>query len=345
MSVASSSPPREPAQAVPLLRVEGLRTHLFLKRGVLRAVDGVDLAVDAGETLGVVGESGSGKSMTSLSIMRLLPRHSARIVEGSVRLDGVDLTTLTEVEMARHWRGRRLSMVSQDPMTSLNPVFTVGDQVGAPFRYHGLARGAGAVRDAVTRVLARVRIPSPQRRLRDYPHQFSGGMRQRVVSAMAIACAPRLLIADEPTSNLDVTIQVQMMDLFRELQRDSGLGVILITHDLGVAASICDRIAVMYAGRIVETGSVRKIFREAAHPYTQALLQAIPHLGRKRHRLVAIAGQPPSLIDPPRGCRFAARCQRRSADCDEAYPPQQTLSDGHVVACWHPGPPAAGSGA
>ncbi|TXL73932.1 ABC transporter ATP-binding protein [Vineibacter terrae] len=325
----------------PLLRVENLRTHLFLKRGVVKAVDGVNLHVDAGETLGLVGESGSGKSMTSLSILRLLPRQSGRIVEGHIWVDGVDLASLSEEEMARDWRGRRVSMVSQDPMTSLNPVFTVGDQVGAPFRYHGLAHGARAVREAAVKVLRRVRIPSPEKRLDDYPHQFSGGMRQRVVAAMAIACAPRLLIADEPTSNLDVTIQVQMIALFRELQRDSGLGIILITHDLGVAASICQRVAVMYAGRIVEVGDVRTIYRSPAHPYTQALLNAIPHLGQRRRRLHAIAGQPPSLIDPPVGCRFAARCSRRTAQCDAEYPPEVELASGHKVACWRPGPEAA----
>ncbi len=329
-----------------LLRVENLRTHLFLKRGVLKAVDGVSLHVDEGETLGLVGESGSGKSMTSLSIMRLLPKQSGRIVDGHVWLDGTDLASLPEDEMAREWRGRRVSMVSQDPMTSLNPVFTVGDQVGAPFRYHKLARGARAVREAVVKVLSRVRIPSPEKRLDNYPHQFSGGMRQRVVSAMAIACAPRLLIADEPTSNLDVTIQVQMIELFRELQRDSGLGIILITHDLGVAASICDRVAVMYAGRIVEVGAVRTMYRAAAHPYTQALLNSIPHLGQRKRRLYAIAGQPPSLIDAPVGCRFAPRCPRRTAKCDAEYPPDVELAPGHVTACWHPGPGAiSGAGA
>ncbi|MFN0186114.1 MAG: ABC transporter ATP-binding protein, partial [Aquabacterium sp.] len=263
-------------------------------------------------------------------------RGSGRIVGGAVRLDGTDLTTLSDDDMARHWRGQRVAMVTQDPMTSLNPVFSIGDQVGAPLRWHGLAQGARAVRDAVVDVLGRVRIPTPRQRLGHYPHQFSGGMRQRVVAAMAIACQPRLLIADEPTSNLDVTIQVQMIELFRELQRASGLGLILITHDMGVAASICQRVAVMYAGRIVEIGDVRRIYRSPAHPYTQALLEAIPHLGRRRGRLQAIAGQPPSLIDPPAGCRFAPRCPRRSAQCDTAYPPVQTQPDGHQVACWHP---------
>ena len=317
-----------------LLKVENLKTYIFLKRGVVRAVDGVNLEVGEGETLGVVGESGSGKTMTSLSILRLLPKAGGRIVEGRIELDGTDLVQLPEAEMARDWRGRRISMVSQDPLTSLNPVFSVGDQVGAPFRYHKLARGRAAVRAAVAKVLKRVRIPSPEKRLDDFPHQFSGGMRQRVVSAMAIACAPRLLIADEPTSNLDVTIQVQMMELYRDIQRETGVGIILITHDLGVAAGLCDRIAVMYAGRIVEIGDVRTIYRHAAHPYTQALLNSIPHLGQKKKRLYSIGGQPPSLIDPPKGCRFAARCPQKMARCEEAYPPDFELASGHRAACW-----------
>jgi oligopeptide/dipeptide ABC transporter ATP-binding protein len=317
----------------PLLKVENLKTYLYLKRGVVRAVDGVDLEVAEGETLGIVGESGSGKTMTSLSMLRLLPKPSGRIVEGSITLDGTDLVKLSEDEMVRDWRGRRISMISQDPLTSLNPVFTIGDQVGAPFRYHNLAKGRSAVRKAVEAVLSRVRIPSPAERIDDYPHQFSGGMRQRVVTAMAIACSPRLLIADEPTSALDVTIQVQMMELFRELQRDTGVGIIMITHDLGVAAAICHRVAVMYAGRVVESGDVREIFRNPAHPYTRGLLNSIPHLGRKRRRLEAIAGQPPSLVDPPKGCRFAARCPQRMSRCDD-YPPQFEVSTGHKAACW-----------
>ena len=316
-----------------LLKVENLKTYLYLKRGVVRAVDGVDLDVAEGETLGIVGESGSGKTMTSLSMLRLLPKPSGRIVEGSITLDGTDLVKLSEDEMVRDWRGRRISMISQDPLTSLNPVFTIGDQVGAPFRYHNLAKGRRAVRRAVEAVLSRVRIPSPAKRIDDYPHQFSGGMRQRVVTAMAIACSPRLLIADEPTSALDVTIQVQMMELFRELQRDTGVGIIMITHDLGVAAAICHRVAVMYAGRVVESGDVREIFRNPAHPYTRGLLNSIPHLGRKRRRLEAIAGQPPSLVDPPKGCRFAARCPQRMSRCDD-YPPQFEVSTGHRAACW-----------
>jgi oligopeptide/dipeptide ABC transporter ATP-binding protein len=331
MTDAATIPVTAPKR--PLLKVENLKTYLYLKRGIVRAVDGVDLEVAEGETLGIVGESGSGKTITSLSMLRLLPKPSGRIVDGSITLDGTDLVKLSEDEMVHEWRGRRISMVSQDPLTSLNPVFTIGDQVGAPFRYHKLAQGRGAVRRAVEAVLSRVRIPSPAERVDDYPHQFSGGMRQRVVTGMAIACSPRLLIADEPTSALDVTIQVQMMELFRELQRDSGVGIIMITHDLGVAAGICHRIAVMYAGRVVESGDVREVFRNPAHPYTRGLLNSIPYLGRKRRRLEAIAGQPPSLVDPPKGCRFAARCSQRMSRCDD-YPPSFEVARGHKAACW-----------
>ena len=315
-----------------VLQVENLQTHLHLKRGVLRAVDGVSLAVGEGETLGLVGESGSGKTLTGLSLLRLLPKGSGRIVAGSVKLDGQELTGLSESEMAHEIRGRRIAMIMQDPMTSLNPVFSIGDQVSNPLRNHKIVPGA-QLRRAVVDVLQRVRLPSADKRLGDYPHQFSGGQRQRVVAAMAIGCTPRLLVADEPTTALDVTIQVQIIALLRQIQADTGAGVILITHDLGVAASLCRRIAVMYAGQIVETGPVRRIYKQPSHPYTQALLAAIPRLGDKRTRLQAIPGQPPSLIDPPTGCRFAARCPARMDKCTE-QPPTVALADGHSAACW-----------
>ncbi|MFV0475633.1 MAG: ABC transporter ATP-binding protein [Pikeienuella sp.] len=321
----------------PALKVENLIAELRLRRGALRPVDGVSFEVNPGETLGIVGESGSGKSMTCLSVLRLLPKPAGRIAAGSVIVGGTDLTTLSEREMARDWRGRRVSMVTQDPMTSLNPVYTVGDQVGAPVRYHRIVRTIRAARARAAEALRLVRIPSPETRLDDYPHQFSGGMRQRVVSAMAIACAPEIMIADEPTSNLDVTIQVKMMELYRQLQDETGMAIVLITHDMGVAASICDRIAVMYAGRIVEQGPAREIFRRPAHPYTQALLDSIPKLGEKRRRLYALGGQPPSLLDLPKGCRFAARCPQRQAGCGDGYPPDFTVGEAHVAACWRYG--------
>jgi oligopeptide/dipeptide ABC transporter ATP-binding protein len=315
-----------------LLEVENLHMHLHLRRGILRAVDGISLHVAEGETLGLVGESGSGKTLTGLSLLRLLPRGSGRIESGSIRLDGRELTTLSEAQMAGEIRGQRIAMIMQDPMTSLNPVCSIGDQVAAPMRNHKIASGA-RLRSAVVDVLKRVRIPSPSDRLEDYPHQFSGGQRQRIVAGMAIGCSPRLLVADEPTTALDVTIQVQIITLLRQIQRDSGVGIILITHDLGVAASLCHRIAVMYAGQIIETAPVRTIYRTPAHPYTQALLKAIPRLGSGEKRLVAIPGQPPNLIEPQTGCRFADRCPFRMEKC--ATPPPMIELDGtHKASCW-----------
>jgi peptide/nickel transport system ATP-binding protein len=317
----------------PLLKVENLQTHLHLRRGVVKAVDGISFEVHEGETLGIVGESGSGKTMTCLSILQLLPTHGGARLDGSIRLDGENLLDLNEDQMAAQVRGQKVAMISQDPMTSLNPVYTVGDQVSGPFLYHKLVKTAREAWAAAAEGLRRVRIPSPERRLKNFPHQFSGGMRQRVVTAMAIACSPRLLIADEPTTALDVTIQVQIMALLRNIQKESGVGIILISHDLSIVAGLCHRIAVMYAGRIIETGKVRDIYRNPQHPYTQALLEAIPHLGQKRRRLAAIPGQPPNLMNLPSGCRFAPRCPKRMAVCDE-YPAATDLGGGHVVNCW-----------
>ena len=328
----NANPGAQPNQ--PVLKVEDLKTHIFLKRGTVQAVDGVSFHVNAGETLGLVGESGSGKSMTSLSILRLIPKPGARTVSGRIEIEGVNVLDLDEETMVRDIRGKKVSMISQDPMTSLNPVFSIGEQVGAAFRYHDLVRGRSAIRDAVVNVLRLVRIPSPERRLDDFPHQYSGGMRQRVVAAMAIACSPRLMIADEPTSNLDVTIQVQIIRLLREIQKETGVGLIFITHDMGVAANICDRVAVMYAGRIVEIGDVETIFANPSHPYTQGLLDSIPHLGRRRERLYSIPGNPPDMQNPPQGCRFAARCPHVMDRCRQEYPPEETIAPGHTAACW-----------
>jgi len=265
-----------PLPKPPLLKVENLKSYLYLNRGVVRAVDGVDLELAEGETLGIVGESGSGKTMTSLSMLRLLPKPSGRIVEGSITLDGTDLVKLSEDEMVRDWRGRRISMISQDPLTSLNPVFSIGDQVGAPFRYHNLAKGRSAVRKAVEAVLSRVRIPSPAKRIDDYPHQFSGGMRQRVVTAMAIACSPRLLIADEPTSALDAVTQAEILRLLSGLNRQLGMSILYISHDLLSVVSFCDRIAILRQGQIVESNAPDRLFANPQHPYTRTLLAAIP---------------------------------------------------------------------
>ena len=322
-------------QETPLLSVEDLRTYLALKRGVVKAVDGVTFQLKEGETLGIVGESGSGKSMTCKSILRLLPEPAGKITNGKVLLDGRDLLDLTESEMASQIRGSKISMISQDPLTSLNPVFTIGDQVGGPFYYHGLKKTKKGIREAVIDVLSRVRIPSPKQRLKEYPHQFSGGMRQRTVTAMAIGCGPRLLIADEPTSALDVTIQVQILQLLEDIQRDTGVGLILITHDLGVAAYICDRIAVMYAGRIVELADIKTIYKNPSHPYTMALLASIPRLGQKKDRLYSIEGQPPDLLHLPLGCAFWPRCEKKLDICQKQYPPQIPMyDDGGYVSCW-----------
>ena len=320
--------------AAKLLEVRDLKTHLFLKRGVLKAVDGVSFDLAARETLGLIGESGSGKTMTGLSLLGLPPKPAGRIVEGSVKLDGRELVGLPEDVLVDEVRGRQVAMISQDPMTSLNPVFTVGSQVAAPIRAHGLAEPSAAVGMAVEE-LDRVRVPSARERARDYPHQFSGGMRQRVVAAMAIACRPRLLIADEPTSALDVTIQVQFMDLIERIQDETDAALLFITHDLGVAASLCHRIAVMYAGRIVELADATELYAAPKHPYSQGLLASVPKLGRRGERLTAIPGNPPNPLDLPSGCAFHPRCPHATEQCRRETPPAVPVDDGGgEVACW-----------
>jgi len=318
--------------APPVVEVEDLRTHLVTRWGTIKAVDGVSFAVGSGETLGLVGESGSGKTMTCLSLVRLVPRPAARILGGRVLLDGEDLLAKSEAEMQRI-RGRKVAMILQDPMSSLNPVFSVGMQVREPVAaYHGLT--GRALTAYATELLASVRIPSPAERLRAFPHQMSGGMRQRVVGAMAIAAPPRLLIADEPTTSLDLTIQAQYLSLLKELQQRHQLAMIFVTHNLGIVARICDQVAVMYAGRIVEMGPVRRIFRAPAHPYTQALLESVPRLGVKRERLTAIEGQPPDLTQLAAGCSFVSRCPRAMDRCRVEAPPPIAVTDGHVTRCW-----------
>jgi oligopeptide/dipeptide ABC transporter ATP-binding protein len=295
-------------------------------------VDGVSFALGEAETLGLVGESGSGKSMTCLSIVRLVPRPAARIVSGAVRLDGDDLLTKSEGEMQRI-RGRKVAMILQDPMSSLNPVFSIAMQMREPLSmYHGLRGGAAMTRAA--QLLASVRIPSPEARLRAFPHQLSGGMRQRVVGAMAIAGPPRLLIADEPTTSLDLTIQAQYLGLLKDLQAQHRFAMIFVTHNLGIVARICDRVAVMYAGRIVETGPVRRLFTTPAHPYTRALLESIPRFGARRDTLTAIAGQPPDLATLPPGCAFAPRCPAVMDRCRVEAPPESAVAAGHTTRCW-----------
>lgn len=315
-----------------LLQVEGLRTFFFTRRGVAKAVDGVSFYVNQGETFGIVGESGSGKSVTALSIMRLLPEPAGRIVDGNIVLEGVDLLELNDQEM-RGYRGKVVSMILQDPMTSLNPVFTVGDQIGEAVRLHqDIAKNK--IQDEVISALRLLNIPAPEQRLNDYPFQMSGGMRQRVVGAIAMSCHPKLLIADEPTTALDATIQAQYIALFKEVQQKTNVSIIFITHDFGVVASMCHRVAVMYAGRIVEIATTRDLLKTPAHPYTRALIDSVPSLECRQDRLCSIDGQPPSLIDPPPGCRFAPRCTEAIERCHREMPPEMVIGEGHAVSCW-----------
>ena len=317
----------------PLLSLEHLSAYYISQQGtrVVRAVDDVTLQLNAGATLGIVGESGSGKSTLALTIQRLLPP-AARITTGRMMFEGENLLDRTETEM-RHIRGKRIAMILQDPMASLNPLFSIGDQVGEGMRTHeGISR-ATAWQRAIA-LLKSVRIPSPETRVTQFPHEMSGGMRQRIVGAIGIACEPRLLIADEPTTSLDLTIQAQYLNLLRELQHAHGLALIFITHNLGIVAKMCDRIAVMYAGRVVEQGTVRQIFNTPAHPYTQALLSSIPRMSENRARLTAIEGQPPDLSALPPGCAFAPRCPMAFARCREQEPPEFVLGQGLTARCW-----------
>jgi peptide/nickel transport system ATP-binding protein len=318
-----------------LLRVDDLRTHFFTLDGVTRAVDGVDLAVHAGETVGIVGESGCGKSVTALSIMRLLPAKLGRVVSGTIRFDGQDLLALSEAEM-REIRGNRIAMVFQEPMTSLNPVLTIGDQIAEAVMIHQKKSRSDAMAHAVA-MLRLVRIPDAERRVRDYPHQFSGGMRQRVMIAMALCCNPKLLIADEPTTALDVTIQAQILRLMLELKGRFGAAVMLITHDLGVVAETCQRVIVMYAGRKVEEAPVLELFDRPMHPYTRGLMASIPRRLQQQaaRRLREIPGIVPSLREPIAGCPFAPRCDFATDRCRGEAPPLMERASGHRAACWH----------
>jgi oligopeptide/dipeptide ABC transporter ATP-binding protein len=330
--------------APPLLELRNLSTHYVSARGtrVVRAVDEVSLTLEAGSTLGIVGESGSGKSTLALTILRLLPP-AARITGGEILFDGEDLRAKSDGEM-RRIRGKRIAMILQDPMASLNPLFTVGDQVGEALRVHEGVGRAGAWSRA-KELLKSVRISAPEARVGEYPHQMSGGMRQRIVGAIAISCAPRLLIADEPTTSLDLTIQAQYLNLLRDLQRQHELALIFITHNLGIVAKMCDQVAVMYAGRLVEWGPVTRIFDAPAHPYTQALLGSIPRMGDSRERLTAIEGQPPDLAAPPSGCAFHPRCPQAMAQCREQTPPETVLAPRHTTRCWLSVPAPATSSA
>jgi peptide/nickel transport system ATP-binding protein len=325
-----------PDSSTPLLEVEDLKTYFFTRDGVVRAVDGVSFSVECGQTLAIVGESGCGKSVTSLSILRLIASPLGRTVGGRVIFEGTDLLALPEEGM-RQIRGNAISMIFQEPMTSLNPVLTIGRQIAEVLTLHrGLTRAEASAR--AVEMLRLVHIPDPERRVQQYPHELSGGMRQRVMIAMALACEPRLLIADEPTTALDVTIQAQILDLMRELKKRTGAAIVLITHDLGIVAEMAERVVVMYAGRKVEEAPVTELFARPRHPYTRGLLDSIPKLSVGRRgamiRLTEIAGTVPSLAEPIIGCAFAPRCVYAVARCRTEYPPLDEQLPGHRVACW-----------
>ena len=315
-----------------ILQVRDLRTYFYTRAGIVKAVDGIDFDLHEGETLGIVGESGCGKSMTARSLLRLVPRPAGRIVSGQILLEGEDLVTKTEEEM-RQVRGKRISMILQDPQTSLNPLYTIGNQLREALGQTHKENTRSMVRRAID-ALRSVNVAAPERRLHDYPHQMSGGMKQRVVGAIAISCEPSVIIADEPTTALDVTIQLQYLRLLKEIQESTGLAIIFITHDFGVVARMCDRVAVMYAGRIVEQGPVRNIFNNPSHPYTEALIASVPKLEERVEWLYSIEGQPPLLRDLPPGCRFAPRCTEARDKCLEEYPPTYPIGPGHTADCW-----------
>lgn len=315
-----------------LLRINNLKTHFFTDAGVATAVDGVSFEAAAGKTVALVGESGCGKSVTALSIMRLVPTPPGRIVSGEVVLNGQNLLKLTEKEM-RTIRGNKISMIFQEPMTSLNPVFRVGNQVAAALRIHRNIPKKEARRRAVE-LFAQVGIPSPEERIDDYPHQMSGGMRQRAMIAMALACDPLLLIADEPTTALDVTIQAQILELLRRLQADRGMAILLITHDLGIVAEMAHEVAIMYAGQLVERAPILELFQRPHHPYTVALFESLPGMSRPGERLRAIAGQVPAATQFPGGCRFHPRCPHALDVCTSREPEAFAVGEHHTAACW-----------
>ena len=315
-----------------VLEVRDLHTHFFLRRGVVKAVDGVSFSLRRGEVLGLVGESGCGKSVTALSLLRLLPKGAARTVQGEIELEGEDILKKSDREM-RQIRGRKIAMILQDPQTSLNPVFSIGNQLRETIAKHFPGPG-GTVTQRAIEALRNVRLAAPEQRMDQYPHQLSGGMKQRVVGAIAISCEPLVMIADEPTTALDVTIQLQYLNLLKELQEASNMAILFITHDFGVVAKMCDHVAVMYAGRIVERGPVRQVFDNPTHPYTQALIASVPKMGDQRGRLHTIEGQPPEFSDLPVGCRFAPRCAFVEDKCLSTYPTDFSVGNGHTSACW-----------
>jgi oligopeptide/dipeptide ABC transporter ATP-binding protein len=315
-----------------VLEVKDLEVRVATRSGIGRAVDGISFTLAAGETLGLVGESGSGKSLTSLAILGLQPQPVAQVTNGQILFRGTDLLKVTPREL-RQYRGRRIAMVLQDPMTALNPVFSVGRQIYEPLRLHRHLSGK-PLREQAIELLRLLQIPSPEGRLDSYPHQLSGGMRQRVVGAIALSCNPEVLIADEPTTSLDVTVQAHYLALLNAIQKKIGTSILFITHDFSVIARMCDRVAVMYAGRIVETALAREMFEQPAHPYTEALLKSVPDLSRPVDRLPSIQGSPPSIYSRPSGCPFAPRCSYVMAKCRDAYPPEARLSRSQTTRCW-----------
>jgi len=320
--------------AEPLLEIRGLKTYFATEDGIVQAVDGVDISIARGETLGVVGESGCGKTVTALSVLKLIAMPPGRIVAGQILYQGRDLAPLSTAEMDRI-RAKDIAMVFQEPMTSLNPVYTIGEQIAEVLRRHeGLSRKAALER--TIEMLRLVQIPNPDKRVHDYPHQFSGGMRQRVMIAMALSCSPKLLIADEPTTALDVTIQAQILELLQEMKSRFGMAIMLITHAMGVVAETAQRVVVMYAGKVIEEAPVEALFADPKHPYTQGLIRSIPRIdtaATRKARLEAIPGVVPSLLKPPPGCRFAARCKHAMPRCRDAVPPLLDVGGGHKVAC------------
>jgi oligopeptide/dipeptide ABC transporter ATP-binding protein len=329
----TATPAYKPVSDV-LVDVAGLKTYFFTDDGVVKAVDGVDFQIKKGETLGVVGESGCGKSVTALSILRLIANPPGRIVEGSITYSGRDLTRISERDM-RKVRGNDISMIFQEPMTSLNPVYTVGDQIAEAITLHQGKTRREAMQLAAE-MLDLVGIPVPQKRIHEYPHQMSGGMRQRVMIAMALSCNPGLLIADEPTTALDVTIQAQILELMKKLKEDIGMSILLITHDLGVVAEMAERVSVMYAGRVVEAGTATQIYKSPRHPYTRGLLNSVPRVDKaaeKQQRLTAIEGVVPNPLYLPSGCAFHPRCPYVKEECKQAIPPLEETGDGQLVRC------------
>ncbi len=314
-----------------LVEIRNLRTHFYTEDGVVPAVDGVSLYIKRGETLGVVGESGCGKSVTSLSIMRLIPNPPGKIVGGEILFNGENLLKKPEAEM-RKIRGNEVSMIFQEPMTSLNPVFTVGDQIAEAIQLHQGLHYKAALAKAVE-MLRLVGIPEPQKRIHNYPHQMSGGMRQRIMIAMALSCNPKLLIADEPTTALDVTIQAQILELMKKLKKELGMAIMLITHDLGVVAEMCERVVVMYAGKVVEESDVVSLFKDPLHPYTEGLLQSVPRLDEQREKLHVIEGVVPNPMNMPEGCRFHPRCPHAEDRCKQVEPALEKVGEGRYVAC------------